>query len=97
MRRVAVSVVVLGSMFAGYFALAAERSDRPANVDVANWIQVTDTVGFVVIPEKKSGPRVASGGLLLEPAASGYFMAKTASGWRRLVVVEPIKGPGTAG
>jgi hypothetical protein len=96
MRRVAVSVVVLGSMFGGYFAWA-ERTDRPANVDAVNWIQVTDTVGFVVVPEKKSGPRVASGGLLLEPAASGYFMAKTASGWRRLVIVEPIKGPGTAG
>jgi hypothetical protein len=34
---------------------------------------------------------------LLEPAASGYFVAKTATGWRRLVVIEPIKGPGTAG
>jgi hypothetical protein len=84
-------------MFVGYFAMTAESPDRPANVEPANWIRVTDTVGFVVIPERKSGPVVASGGLLLEPAASGYFMAKTPSGWRRLVVIEPIKGPGTAG
>jgi hypothetical protein len=59
--------------------------------------QVSDTVGFVVIPEKTSATVIASSALLLEPAASGYFMAKTATGWRRLVVVEPIKGPGTAG
>jgi hypothetical protein len=97
MRRLVTSALALASMFVGYFALTAESSDRPANVDAANWIQVTDTVGFVVIPEKKSGTRFASGGLLLEPAASGYFMAKAPGGWRRLVVVEPIKGPGTAG
>lgn len=97
MRKLAAVIVVLASMCTGYFAWAAERSDRPAGVDAANWIQVTDTVGFVVIPEKKSGTRFAGGGLLLEPAAAGYFMARTPGGWRRLVVIEPIKGPATAG
>src|SRR5262245_23806647 len=97
MRKLAVSALAAASMFVGYFAFTAESPDRPANVDPANWIRITDTVGFVVIPEGKTGVRVASAGLLLEPAASGYFMAKTPSGWRRLVVVEPIKGPGTAG
>lgn len=97
MKKLAAMVVVLSSMCAGYFAWAAERSDRPAGVDAANWIQVTDTVGFVVVPEKKSGPVFASGGLLLEPAAYGYFMAKSAGGWRRLAVIEPIKGPATSG
>jgi hypothetical protein len=97
MRRLAASALALASMFIAYVALPAETADRPANVDAKNWIQVTDTVGFVVIPERKTGVRVASAGLMLEPAASGYFMAKTPSGWRRLVVVEPIKGPGTAG
>jgi hypothetical protein len=97
MKKFAVSSLVVASLFAGYLVSAADGPDRPAGVEAANWIQLNDKVGFVVIPERKSGPRVASAGLLLEPAASGYFMAKTPGGWRRLVVVEPIKGPGTAG
>jgi hypothetical protein len=97
MRKLVASALALASLLVGYAALTAEGADRPSNVDAANWIQVSDTVGFVVIPERKSETRIASSALLLEPAAPGYFMAKTASGWRRLVVVEPIKGPGTAG
>jgi hypothetical protein len=97
MRKLAASALALASLLVGYAALTAESSDRPANVDAANWIQVSDTVGFVVIPDKTSGTLIASSALLLEPAASGYFMAKTATGWRRLVVIEPIKGPGTSG
>ena len=97
MRKLVASALALASLLVGYAALTAESSDRPSNVDAANWIQVSDTVGFVVIPERTSGTVIASSALLLEPAASGYFMAKTATGWRRLVVVEPIKGPGTTG
>jgi hypothetical protein len=97
MKELLASALAAASLLVGYVAMTAEGSDRPSNVDPANWIQVSDTVGFVVIPEGKSGPRIASSGLLLEPAAPGYFVAKTASGWRRLVVIEPIKGPGTAG
>ena len=97
MRKLVASALALALLLVGYAALTAESSDRPSNVDAANWIQVSDTVGFVVIPERTSGTVIASSALLLEPAAPGYFMAKTATGWRRLVVVEPIKGPGTAG
>ncbi|MEO6080086.1 MAG: hypothetical protein ABIQ86_09950 [Steroidobacteraceae bacterium] len=35
--------------------------------------------------------------LLLKPPVGGYFMVKRASGWTRLVVFEPIKGPAGAG
>jgi hypothetical protein len=97
MKMLVASALALASLLVGYVASTAESSDRPPNVDAANWIQVSDTVGFVVIPERKSGPVIATSGLLLEAAAPGYFMARTATGWRRLVVVEPIKGPGTAG
>jgi hypothetical protein len=41
--------------------------------------------------------RLASARLLLTPAASGYFMARSAIGWQRLKIVEPLKGPGAAG
>lgn len=35
--------------------------------------------------------------LLLRPPVGGYFMVKRADGWSRLIVVEPVKGPGDAG
>jgi hypothetical protein len=35
--------------------------------------------------------------LLLTPAASGYFMVRSAVGWQRIVIVEPMKGPGATG
>jgi hypothetical protein len=33
----------------------------------------------------------------LTPPTPGYFMLKGASGWSRLVVIEPLKGPSAAG
>ena len=35
--------------------------------------------------------------LLLAPPAEGYLMIKRASGWVRVVIVEPLRGPGAAG
>jgi hypothetical protein len=35
--------------------------------------------------------------LLLRPPVGGYFMVKGAGGWARLIMVEPVKGPGDAG
>lgn len=35
--------------------------------------------------------------LLLRPPVGGYFMVKRGDGWSRLIVVEPVKGPGDAG
>ncbi len=35
--------------------------------------------------------------LLLKPPVGGYFMVKGAGGWTRLVVIEPLKGPGDVG
>jgi hypothetical protein len=40
--------------------------------------------GVVVSPDKQP--------LLLAPAVTGYFMARNAHGWQRLVIVEPLKG-----
>jgi hypothetical protein len=36
-------------------------------------------------------------GAILSPPTNGYFMVKRGSRWVRLVVVEPLKGPGDAG
>jgi hypothetical protein len=55
MRKLVASALALASLLIGYAALTTGSSDRPANVDAADWIQVSDTVGFVIIPDKTSG------------------------------------------
>jgi hypothetical protein len=35
--------------------------------------------------------------LLLAPPAEGYFMVRTGNGWQRIIINDPIKGPGTEG
>jgi hypothetical protein len=40
---------------------------------------------------------VTGSGALLTPPVEGYFMVKRGNAWLRLLVVEPIKGPGSAG
>jgi hypothetical protein len=40
---------------------------------------------------------MSAGALLLKPPVGGYFMVKGVAGWTRLVVMEPLKGPGDAG
>lgn len=39
----------------------------------------------------------ASGGAALIAPVSGYLMVKRGSIWQRLVVIDPVKGPGAAG
>jgi hypothetical protein len=55
-----------------------------------------------ISPDGKSnlappGVPISANALLLKPPVGGYFMVKGAAGWIRLVVMEPIKGPGDAG
>jgi hypothetical protein len=38
-----------------------------------------------------------SGALILSTAIEGYLMVKQRGVWSRLVLVEPVKGPGPAG
>ena len=38
-----------------------------------------------------------SGGAALLAPISGYLMVKRGSTWQRLVVIDPVKGPGAAG
>lgn len=55
-------------------------------------------LGFVVVSPNTYPARTPDlQPLLLTPAASGYFMARSVTGWRRLKIVEPLKGPGAAG
>lgn len=53
--------------------------------------------GLLVPPRGGSSSTPSSTMLLLRPPVGGYFMVKGAGGWTRLIVVEPVKGPGDAG
>jgi hypothetical protein len=35
--------------------------------------------------------------LLLTPPAEGYFMVRSRVGWQRLMIMDPLEGPGAAG
>lgn len=85
---------------------AAEPPARPAGVTAENWIAVSDRLGIVLVAAEANVPVVprdsrtgaqSVGPLLLKPPVGGYFMVKGADGWKRLVVVDPIKGPADAG
>jgi hypothetical protein len=98
MKTMAVALLICASILTVHLTAGAAGTDRPAGVAASNWIPVNESLGFVVMspaifpaatPDKQA--------LLLTPAASGYFMARTGAGWQRLVIVEPIKGPGATG
>ncbi len=74
--------------------------DRPQGVTAGAWIALNARLGFVVAPPTTDQlPGVAAGAnaLLLAPPVAGYFMIKGATGWSRVVIAEPLKGPGAAG
>jgi hypothetical protein len=100
MKAIAAFLLVLASILAVHFANGASSPDRPAGVNAENWIPVTDKMGFVVTtPQSALGARVTTDRqpLLLTPPAEGYFMVHTGNVWQRLLIQDPIKGPGTSG
>jgi hypothetical protein len=44
----------------------------------------------------KGGDQLAMGAALIPPI-SGYLMVKRGNAWQRVILVEPVKGPGPAG
>jgi hypothetical protein len=42
-------------------------------------------------------PRFDAGGAILTPPTTGYLMVKRGRIWQRLILIEPLKGPGSAG
>jgi hypothetical protein len=45
---------------------------------------------------RKGGDQLALGAALIPPI-SGYLMVKRGNAWQRVILVEPVKGPGPAG
>jgi hypothetical protein len=73
--------------------------DRPQGVAAGAWIPLNARLGFVVAPPAtdKPLPKGAGNALLLAPPVAGFFMIKGETGWSRVVIVEPLRGPGAAG
>ena len=104
MKRLAyasLAVLLLGSSFTSF---SADPSNRPAGVTAKEWVPISDRLGIVLALPKgdaTSDPVVISDPTTLliatKPPVGGYFMVKGASGWTRLIVIEPIKGPADAG
>jgi hypothetical protein len=98
MKSLAVVLVVLASLLTIHFALGASGPDRPPGVDAQHWIPVSDKMGFVVTsPRMFPMPMPDRQVLYLTGPAEGYFMVHTGNVWQRLVIQDPLKGPGSSG
>jgi hypothetical protein len=93
MKAIAVSLLILASVLAIHFANGASSPDRPAGVEAQNWIPVSDKMGFV---ETSSHP-FPPDDVMLAPPAEGYFMVHTGNRWQRIIINNPVKGPGSSG
>jgi len=70
--------------------------DRPQGVTAGAWISLNPRLGFVVAPAARA-PVAGANALLVAPPVEGYFMIKGETGWSRVVVDDPMKGPGGTG
>jgi hypothetical protein len=93
MKAIATALLILASVLTIHFALGASSPDRPAGIEGHNWIPVSDKMGFVDTSPHPFPPAEA----MLAPPAEGYFMIRTSNGWQRIIINNPIKGPGTEG
>jgi hypothetical protein len=99
MKPIAAALLILASVLTIHFANGASTPDRPAGVDAQHWIPVSDKMGFVVTTPSIPGAIVTTDRqpLLLMPPTEGYFMVHTGNSWQRLIIQDPLKGPGTSG
>jgi hypothetical protein len=100
MKPIAAVLLVLACFLTIHFANGATTPDRPAGVDAQHWIPVSDKMGFVVTtPQSVPGALVTTDRqpLLLAPPAEGYFTVRGGIGWQRIIIQDPLKGPGTSG
>jgi hypothetical protein len=64
----------------------------PPAGEVTNPVQPSDDGRL----NRKGGDQLALGAALIPPI-SGYLMVKRGNAWQRIILVEPVKGPGPAG
>jgi hypothetical protein len=99
MKIVIALMLAIAATFALSSAIVAGAPERPPGVSADEWAAISDSVGVVLVQHKQPTTSVVidRNVLLLAPPAEGYFVVKRGRQWRRLVVVEPIKGPGESG
>jgi hypothetical protein len=98
MKPIAVAFFILLSVLTIHFADGSPTPDRPAGVDAGHWIPVSDKMGFVVTtPRVFPMPMPDRQVLFLTAPAEGYFMVQRGNTWQRIVIQDPLKGPGTSG
>lgn len=104
MKVFAASTLLATGALAAHPAVAAEPADRPAGVEERNWIVISDRLGFVVDEQRAIPSAIGSRQILLAPPesvsaelmppAKGYFVVKTQTGWRRVVIAAPSEFAG---
>ena len=98
MKAITATLLILAPVLTIHFALGASTPDRPPGVAERDWMPVSDKMGFVVTtPHYYPGLGGGDQPLLLIPPAEGYFMIHNRNGWHRIVIQNPLKGPGTSG
>jgi hypothetical protein len=99
MKRFLVIVGLVGALaFAPFVFRSGNAPERPPGVAADSWIPLSDTLGLVLVRQKSEPTPIAPDTLLTTPPVSGYFMMKgPSSDWTRVVIVEPLRGPGAAG
>jgi hypothetical protein len=98
MKAIATTLLILASILVIHFANGASSPDRPAGVAEHDWIPVSDKMGFVVTtPRVFPMPMPDRQVLFLTAPAEGYFMVHTGHTWQRIIIQDPLKGPGTSG
>ena len=93
MKAIAAALLILSTVLAIHFANGASGPDRPTGLEGRSWIPLSDKLGFVDTSPHPFSP----GDAMLEPPTEGYFMIRNGTGWHRIVIENPLKGPGTSG
>ena len=99
MRWLAVSIVALGMTGASYISTAANEGSRPPGVAAHDWYRIGERFGFVVV--RGDGQLISGGAQVLHAAPEnlsadmlaplkGYFVIQTPTGWRTIVMTEPV-------
>jgi hypothetical protein len=101
MKTLAMLVLIAAAILATHLVTAAAQNDRPPSVAEADWIPISERLGFVITPaDSPTGANQSRQLLLIPPEAvpaelrpplKGYFVVKTDAGWQRLVVVNPFE------
>lgn len=98
MRALTTLLVLITGALTLSIAAGSNSPDRPPGVSAAEWSPVNDSLGIVLAPHQDAAVVVGTRqDLLLSPAIEGYLMVKHQGAWSRLVLVDPVKGPGPAG